>query len=184
MAGQGLDEKRRPAALNLTPARTGTSSSTASDNSLKAPRTPRFAEATSVHSPVDGKSPFADPEPTQTSYIPQAQPADVGFGYLNGNRESVAVPMTPKTPLKSAMKVPGTPMRQFTNPLSPTFREEEMLEKREASTDKEQIKDLVSYISWKEELRTRCVLELQLTPSLENQDACSNGKIRPAWCQL
>lgn len=50
--------------------------------------------------------------------------------------------MTPKTPLKSAMKVPGTPARKFDNPLSPTFREEDVLEKREFATDKEQAKDL------------------------------------------
>lgn len=51
--------------------------------------------------------------------------------------------MTPKTPLKSAMKVPGTPARQFNNPLSPTFREEDILEKREAATDIEQARDVV-----------------------------------------
>lgn len=51
--------------------------------------------------------------------------------------------MTPKTPLKSAMKVPGTPGRQFNNPLSPTFREEDVLEKREGHTDKEQARDVV-----------------------------------------
>jgi hypothetical protein len=141
MAGLG-DDKRRPAALNLTPARTGTADSSSSDNSsLKAPRTPRFAEATSVHSPVEARSPFADPE--DDSHVAQSQPGDIGFGYIN-NRESVPVPMTPKTPLKSAMKVPGTPARPFNNPLSPTFREEDILEKREGSTDKQQAKDLVS----------------------------------------
>lgn len=135
------DEKRRPTALNLTPARTGTADSSSSDNSsLKGPRTPRFAEATSVHSPVDARSPFADPV---DSHVAQSQPGDVGFGYI-GKRESAAVPMTPKTPLKSAMKVPGTPARPFNNPLSPTFREEDILEKREGSTDKEQARDLVS----------------------------------------
>ncbi|KAH7023354.1 hypothetical protein EDB80DRAFT_697241 [Ilyonectria destructans] len=50
--------------------------------------------------------------------------------------------MTPKTPLKSAMKVPGTPARPFDNPLSPTFREEDILEKRELSTEKEQARDV------------------------------------------
>lgn len=135
MAGQ--DEKRRPAALNLTPTRSESSRSSSSDGSLK-PRTPRFAEATSVHSPIDARSPFADPE---KSHIAQAQPGDIGFGYI-GNRESVAVPMTPKTPLKSAMKVPGTPARPFDNPLSPTFREEDILEKRELSTEKEQARDV------------------------------------------
>lgn len=56
----------------------------------------------------------------------------------------MTVPMTLKSPLKSAMKVPGTPARRFDNPLSPTFREEDMLEKREGATDKEQARDLVS----------------------------------------
>lgn len=50
--------------------------------------------------------------------------------------------MTPKTPLRSAMKVPGTPAK-FNNPLSPTFREEDMLEKQESATDKEQARDVV-----------------------------------------
>ncbi|KHN96289.1 uncharacterized protein MAM_05875 [Metarhizium album ARSEF 1941] len=82
------------------------------------------------------RSPFADPE-----YRPEAtsQPGDVGFGYISDNHESTA---GPKSSLKSAMKVPGTPARQLSDPLSPTFREEEMLEKREASTDKEQVKDI------------------------------------------
>lgn len=77
----------------------------------------------------------------------QSQPADVGFGYItddvNRNGESGNVPPTPRSPLKSALKVPGTPARRFDNPLSPTFREEEILEKREKDTEKEQEKDLV-----------------------------------------
>ncbi|OHE95792.1 hypothetical protein CORC01_08933 [Colletotrichum orchidophilum] len=138
------EDRRRPAALNLAPARSASTDSSSSDSSLKPPRTPRFAEATSVHSPVDGvRSPFADPV---RSEVPQSQPGDIGFGYINnsgGNRESVAVPMTPRSPLKSAMRVPGTPARKIVeNPLSPTFREEDILEKREAATDKEQARDL------------------------------------------
>lgn len=131
------EDKRRPAALNLAAARPGTSESSSSDGSLK-PRTPRFAEATSVHSPVEARSPFADPD---ESHVAQPQPADVGFGYI-AQRESIPVPMTPKTPLKSAMKVPGTPA-YLRNPMSPTFREEDILEKREQSTDKEQARDVV-----------------------------------------
>ena len=77
-----------------------------------------------------------------------SQPADVGFGYINDGsdqtRQTVTVPMTPKSPLKSAMKVPGTPARKFDNPLSPTFREEDILEKREQDTEKVQAQDLVS----------------------------------------
>ncbi|KEZ44380.1 Uncharacterized protein SAPIO_CDS3363 [Scedosporium apiospermum] len=134
-----LDEKRRPAALNLTPARSGSSSSSSSDSSLKPPRTPRFAEATSVHSPIDGdgRSPFADPVDAST----KPQVADVGFGYIT-TQEVNAPPLSPRSPLKSAMRVPGTPGRRLDNPLSPTFREEDMLEKREARTDKEQQRDL------------------------------------------
>ncbi|RYP14846.1 hypothetical protein DL767_010373 [Monosporascus sp. MG133] len=136
------DERRRPAALNLTPTRSSSSSSSSTDLSLKKPRTPRFAEATTVYSPIEqGNMPFSE-----RSQVAQAQPADVGFGYINDessrNRESVNMPMTPKTPLKSAMRVPGTPARKFDNPLSPTFREEEILEKREKDTEKEQARDL------------------------------------------
>ncbi|OAA78221.1 hypothetical protein LEL_05044 [Akanthomyces lecanii RCEF 1005] len=137
----GSDEKRRPAALNLTPARSTTASSTDSESSsLKPPRTPRFAEATTVHSPVDesnrGRSPFADPEKHEIQAV--------GFGYINDNNgaDESSASMPPKSPLKSAMKVPGTPARNFSNPLSPTFREEDALEKREASTDVEQARDL------------------------------------------
>ncbi len=87
------------------------------------------------------ESPFSDPE---KSHVAHAQPGDVGFGYINDTKhESVAVPMTPRSPLKSAMKAPGTPGRQLTNPLSPTFREEEILEKRELATEKEQARDIV-----------------------------------------
>lgn len=123
--------------------------------SLKTPRTARFAEATSVHSPLEPtRSPFADP-PT-THYAPQPQPADVGFGYLNNRtsaHESVEMeetdrrylpPPTPKSPLKSALKSPGAPPRNFESVLSPTFREEQILEKHEGDTEQEQQKDLVS----------------------------------------
>ena len=143
------DGKRRPVALNLTPARTMSAGSTSSNGSsstssslAKPPRTPRFAEATTVHSPVEPRNlPFSE----RTQFA-QAQPGDVGFGYIGGqgNRESTTMPMTPRSPLKSALKVPGTPGRGLSNPLSPTFREEEMLEKREKSTEKEQARDLVS----------------------------------------
>ncbi|KJZ73607.1 hypothetical protein HIM_06940 [Hirsutella minnesotensis 3608] len=140
MAPQGFDERRRPAPLNLAPTRPASDDSS-STSSLKAPRTPRFAEATTVHSPVAMNSPFGDPE---KSYVVQSQPGDIGFGYIGNQakRDSVPVPMTPRSPLKSAMKVPGTPARQFTNPLSPTFREEDILEKREEATEKEQVKDV------------------------------------------
>lgn len=140
-AGFNFGEKKRPTALNLTHARTGTSSSSSSEGSLKVPRTPRFAEATSVHSPVDnGASPFADPP--VNAQASDSQPGDVGFGYIsNSGSEHESIRM-PKSPLKSAMKVPGTPGRML-NIMSPTFREEEILEKREMETEKEQAKDIV-----------------------------------------
>ncbi|KAM0252313.1 hypothetical protein ACHAQJ_007806 [Trichoderma viride] len=138
-AGFNFNEKKRPAALTLTHARTETSSSSSSESSLKVPRTPRFAEATSVHSPVDDTiSPFADPVNPQAS---ESQPSDVGFGYISNSasgRESIPMP---KSPLKSAMRVPGTPARTL-NFMSPTFREEDILEKRELETEKEQARDI------------------------------------------
>ncbi|KAK6864440.1 hypothetical protein PG995_000968 [Apiospora arundinis] len=135
------DDRRRPAVQHFTPSRTSSQGSSSSGSSLKQLRTPRFAEATSIHSPIDDtRGPFADP-PNAT----HAQPADVGFGYISENpstKESTAAAPVPMTPLKSAMKVPGTPARKFDNPLSPTFREEEILGKREQDTEKEQAKDL------------------------------------------
>lgn len=145
LTGFNFNEKKRPAALNFTHNRTGTSSSSSSESSLKVPRTPRFAEATSVHSPVDDDniSPFADPVNTQAS---ESQPSDVGFGYIGSNSNRESIPMPPKSPLKSALKVPGTPARTM-HILSPTFREEAILEKREFETEKEQANDLVSFLS-------------------------------------
>lgn len=122
--------------------------------SLKSPRTARFAEATTVDSPIDGgasKSPFADP-PAKVNNQPSV--SDLGFGYVADNDASRHVtapepahvpgaPATPASPLKSAMKAPGTPARNA-NPLSPTFREEQILEKHEHKTEEENAKDLVS----------------------------------------
>ena len=75
-----------------------------------------------------------------------AKPSDVGFGYISGPVEQHATvganssgPMSP--PLKSALKTPGTGKL---NPLSPTFREEQILEKEEEKNDVSQAKDLVS----------------------------------------
>ncbi|KAI0911641.1 hypothetical protein F4824DRAFT_494849 [Ustulina deusta] len=143
MASQ--DEKRRPAALKLTPSRSSsTDGSYTSTSSLKPPRTPRFAEATTVYSPIEPQTsnPFTGRDESQDAA--QAQPADVGFGYINDDTrtQTVNVPMTPKTPLKSAMKVPGTPARRFENPLSPTFREEDILEAREKDTEAAQKRDV------------------------------------------
>jgi hypothetical protein len=125
---------------------TRTSSEASSSSSLKSPRTARFAEATAVVSPVgpsgSGRSPFADP-PTMAES--QHHVSDVGFGYVAENDASRHVsvpPMTPASPLRSALKTPGT--ARTLNPLSPTFREELKLEKEEKKTDKENARDLVS----------------------------------------
>lgn len=167
----GQEEKKRPAALNLT-ARSDTSSSSSSTNSLKAPRTPRFAEATAVHSPVgNGRSPFADPERGH-------QLADVGFGYIDNGQESSSA-MPPKSPLKSAMKVPGTPGRTLQNPLSPTFREEQFLEKREKSTDKEQARDVVNFLPCF--LAFYCNLGMR---EFTNVWACRKSRRESAWPSL
>lgn len=152
------DEKKRPHALNLAPVRTmsassasSTDSSSTSSSLAKPPRTPRFAEATAVHSPIEPRNNNPFSEKVQFT---KAAPGDVGFGYIGGNRESVGpVPMTPRSPLKSAMKVPGTPGRGLANPLSPTFREEQVLEKQEKSTEKQQAHDLVSFESTQESQR-------------------------------
>ncbi|QIX00498.1 hypothetical protein AMS68_006015 [Peltaster fructicola] len=119
------------------------------------PRTPRFAEATAVYSPIDQPS---------RHYVPQQQVADVGFGYVNkhesvempsdSDSETYTIPKSPlKSPLKSAMKMPGAPPRDLKEGvLSPTFREEDLkspthkeeaiLDKHEISTDKQQAADL------------------------------------------
>ena len=136
------EEKKRTLALTLTPVRTASSDSSSSTSSLKPPRTPRFAEATAVHSPVEPqRMPFSDRK--YESKVPQVQVGDLGFGYINEKRESVAMPASPRSPLKSAMRFPGSPRTVNGNPLSPTFREETMLERREELTDKQQAKDLV-----------------------------------------
>ena len=123
--------------------------STSSSLSLKTARTARFAEATSVHSPVTGpkeyRSPFADP-PKMEQQGPK--PSDVGFGYISNDtiEQQATMKSDPNgqagAPLKSALKTPGTPGRLL-NPLSPTFREEQVLEKEESKTEVQQAKDLV-----------------------------------------
>ena len=147
-----------------------TRSRTSSDSSipsLKTPRTPRFAEATAVNSPIDGptkagKSPFDDPpEATTTHFKPQPQPSDVGFGYISDNNPTHQVAYVPMdeekrgmaSPLKSAMKVPGS-ARKMDNPLSPSFqepsilsptwKEEKAVEEAEKKNDIDQAKDIVS----------------------------------------
>lgn len=122
------------------------SSSESCGASLKSPRTARFAEATTVHSPIESssRSPFADPPQKQNGGV-----GDVGFGYVAVNHpaqyaEDSRPPMTPAlaSPLRSGLKVPNT--AKSLNPLSPTFREEYILEKQEKVAEKENARDLVS----------------------------------------
>ena len=145
---QAVDEKKRGPEINVRP-RNSSSSSSSSNLSLKTPRTARFAEATSVNSPIEpskkARNPFGGSPILTTHYHPQPQVSDVGFGYMSSDEikhTSVEMPMTPRTPMKSALKVPGTPGRLL-DPRSPTFNEEVALEKQELSTDKQNAKDFV-----------------------------------------
>ncbi|CAF9926030.1 MAG: hypothetical protein HETSPECPRED_006234 [Heterodermia speciosa] len=142
-----LEEDKKAAKVTV---RSRNSSTSSLGLSIKTPRAARFAEATSVNSPIGptaaGRSPFADLPRTQ-HLMPQPQPSDVGFGYVSDNTPSkhasyagVEMPQTPASPLKSALRVPGTPGRL--NPLSPTFQEEAELEKHEGKAEKENAKDL------------------------------------------
>lgn len=123
----------------------GSSTGSLSGSSLRSPRTARFAEATAVISPVgpeESRSPFADPIAVAEN---QPHVSDVGFGYVAENDASMHAshpPLTPASPLKSALKTPGT--ARTLNPLSPTFREEVNLEIQEKKTGRDNARDLVS----------------------------------------
>lgn len=127
-----------------------TNSSSSSSPSLNTPRKARFAEATSVNSPMaepnEHRLPFSRSKKPATI----SKPSDLGFGYISDNNpveQHATLGTNPNglasPPLRSALKTPGTSTR-FLNPLSPTFREEAILEKQESKTDKQQAKDLVS----------------------------------------
>lgn len=142
------NEARKDTTITIT--RTDTSES---NPSLKSPRTPRFAEATSVISPIDPPDTAKLPATARSTQFlqPVAQPADVGFGYIQNEKHtsqsrSVEVPFTPASPLKSAMRTPGAPPKSAM--FSPTWDEEAMLEKQEALTEVEQAKDVVSSSSF------------------------------------
>ena len=143
-----MAEKRKAMADSTQPptAPGKRNSSDSSVSSLKSPRTARFAEATTVHSPVDApesrKSPFADPPIQQTTT--NADVSDVGFGYVAASdpAQHASHRQPPTSPLKSALKVPGTPGRTL-NPMSPTFKEEFYVEKHEKLADKENAQDVV-----------------------------------------
>lgn len=128
-------------AMGPPPQHTATETRSSSDSgaSLKSPRTARFAEATTIHSPIDqtARSPFADPAKNQSS----GGVGDVGFGYVNDPTQHAQDSMPPVSPLRSGLRVPNT--ARSLNPLSPTFREEYMLEKQEKYAEKENARDLV-----------------------------------------
>jgi hypothetical protein len=158
LSAQDLDEKSDFVKQSTRSIRTNSTASSirsSSGGDRPAARRARFAEATSVFSPASGpgdnQSPFADP-PTKmegASSREGPKPSDVGFGYISDNQpveQNVYIRSDPNgaagQPLKSALKTPGTASRML-NPLSPTFREEQMLEKEEMKTEIQQAKDLV-----------------------------------------
>ena len=177
-----FDEEKKAAKVSV---RSRNSSTSSLGLSIKTPRAARFAEATSVNSPIGpttaGRSPFADPPRTQ-HLMPQPQPSDVGFGYVSDNMPSkhasyagVEMPPTPASPLKSALRVPGTPGRL--NPLSPTFREEEELEKHEVKAEKENAKDLVGKLAPQSR---KCIANGRT----ESESPSPSGKDSSPRCQL
>jgi hypothetical protein len=111
----------------------------------------------------------------------EAKPSDIGFGYIADNTATrhVEIQVGPASPgLKSAMKVPGTPARKLENPLSPTFREEQFLEKQEEITEKQQAKDLVRL--WLvESLMRACANEIT-----ESKGPRTSSQAAPPWCKL
>lgn len=140
-----ISEKSAQASTRAIRSNSESSQESTNSNVRKA----RFAEATAVISPITGpgenRSPFADP-PKMTSTA--TKPSDFGFGYIADNNPVEQQATVPSNlhpngqPLKSALKTPGTAAR-FINPLSPTFREETMLEQEEEKTEKQQAADLV-----------------------------------------
>ena len=155
LSSQDLDEKSDIKATTRSIRTNSTASTRSSTTGGTHPtvRRARFAEATSVFSPASGpgenQSPFADPSSKmEASHANEApKPSDLGFGYIADNQpveQNVYIRSHPNgQPLKSALKTPGTASRML-NPLSPTFREEQMLEKEEMKTEIQQAKDLVS----------------------------------------
>ncbi|KAI1975902.1 hypothetical protein LOZ53_003698 [Ophidiomyces ophidiicola] len=129
----------------------GTHSGNANPPTIDCPRTARFTEATSVDSPMEpsSRSPFANP-PVPAGSSSTAKVSDLGFGYVADNQPSnhATAPQDaglqsnpPNSPLKSAMKTPGTPGR-LVNPLSPTFKEEQILDHHEKKAEKENAQDV------------------------------------------
>lgn len=151
------------------PAAEACSSSESTAASLKSPRTARFAEATRIISPIESfdpeKSSFAkSSEQSQGKH----NVSDMGFGYVNVRElgQGTSQVHLPATPLKSALKTPNSVARNF-NILSPTFKEEYILDKQEKTTEKSNEKDLVS--------RSQPVAAIQAT------NASLSRKSKPAF---
>jgi hypothetical protein len=109
----------------------------------------------------------------------EAKPSDIGFGYIADTTRHVEIQVGPASPgLKSAMKVPGTPGRRLENPLSPTFREEQFLEKQEEVTEKQQEKDLVRL--WLIE----SVMRTHTNENTESKGPRACSQVAPPWCKL
>lgn len=144
----GFSSEKKEVSATTRSVRTNSSSSSAP--SLNTARKARFAEATSVNSPMAEPNEHRLPFSRNKKPAAITKPSDLGFGYISDNNpvEQHATlgtnPNGPASPpLRSALKTPGTSTR-FLNPLSPTWREETILEKQESKTDKQQAKDLVS----------------------------------------
>lgn len=134
--------------------------STPSIDSLIKP-TPAAIPVTTTTTADSPDSPFELRTATTLTFpayhFPQPQPADVGFGYLAGQdvaclsapyhhrlSSGVEMPATPlSAPLRSTLKMSGAARSSIGGPLSPTFVEEQVLEKQETHTAAEQAKDLV-----------------------------------------
>src|ERR1700757_53761 len=89
------------------------SSSDSSSPDFRSPHTTRVAETTTAIFPIDPsqqptRSPFADPTEL-TEKEPQHHISDVGFGYVADTdpvqQHTYHPPLTPASPLKSALKV-------------------------------------------------------------------------------
>ena len=95
---------------------------------------------------------------------------------------SIEVPLTPRSPMRSALKVPGTPGR-FIDPRSPTFKEEKALEVQEEKTEKQNAKDMVGFLL-KERRREISSVPAALTKCTESQDSCEDSQVVPSRCQF
>jgi hypothetical protein len=146
------DEKSDFKAITQSvPSRSNSTASSTTPSVVNPARKTRFAEATSVFSPEAGPGEHQSPFAMANNRDAAPKPSDVGFGYIADN-QPIEQHATLRSdfnqggpPLKSAMKTPGTAARLL-NPLSPTFREEQVLEKQEDKTEKEQAKDLVCFV--------------------------------------